>query len=143
MRPLLPLANPNVLEENSKIVERFPSLEEKPLVRPNLHTGCGYLPRIQWFSNRQLYIPKWPQFYHKFESPGLLSSNPINYYLFLWLLLKRLGSSIVDLKPTNLDKYNTPMHIFNEQHFYILHKQWFVSLHKTCFLCNWSLHLVT
>merc|ERR1719483_1463579 len=33
MRPLLPLANPNVLEENSKIVERFPSLEEKPLSR--------------------------------------------------------------------------------------------------------------
>ena len=46
MRPLLPLANPNVLEENSKIVERFPSLEEKPLVRPKLHTGCGCLPRI-------------------------------------------------------------------------------------------------
>ena len=40
MRPLLPLANPNVLEENSKIVERFPSLEEKPLVSPKLHTGC-------------------------------------------------------------------------------------------------------
>jgi hypothetical protein len=47
MRPLLPLANPNVLEENSKIVERFPSLEEKPLVRPKLHTGCGcLLPRM-------------------------------------------------------------------------------------------------
>ena len=39
MRPLLPLANPNVLEENSKIVERFPSLEEKPLVRPKLILG--------------------------------------------------------------------------------------------------------
>ena len=44
MRPLLPLANPNVLEENSKIVERFPSLEEKPLVSPKLHIKC--LPRI-------------------------------------------------------------------------------------------------
>ena len=33
LRPLLPLANPDALEENSnKIVTRFPSLEEKPLV---------------------------------------------------------------------------------------------------------------